>query len=305
MTTGLVLTTVLAVGIGLTLGLLGGGGTILAVPLLTYVAGMSPQEAIASSMFIIGITSLISVWTHARRGNVDWRTGMFFGGASMVGAFGGGLLGAQLPGAVLMVAFSIMMLATALAMVIKRKQPSQKLAPKKLPFLKIFLEGLVVGVITGMVGAGGGFLVVPVLVLLGGLSMPVAVGTSLLVIALKSFTGMAGYLTTVSIDWIPVLIITAVTVVGALFGSALGRRVPDTALKSAFGYFVLVMGITILFQELPPAFGMSAAAVIVALLSVLKLHTSRLKRATSSEVDEADCSDDENYQQKHPRRDEQ
>lgn len=94
------LAVLLAAGIGLSLGLLGGGGTILAVPLLTYVAGMTPQEAIASSMFIIGVTSLFSVWSHSRRGNVDWRTGLIFGSASMLGAFGGGLLGAQLPGTV-------------------------------------------------------------------------------------------------------------------------------------------------------------------------------------------------------------
>lgn len=272
MTTGLIVTMVLAVGIGLSLGLLGGGGTILAVPLLTYVAGMSPQEAIASSMFIIGVTSLISVRAHARRSNVRWRTGLIFGGASMVGAFGGGLLGSQLPGVVLMVAFSAMMLATALAMVLGRRTPRPTHAPPQLPITKIAVEGLVVGVVTGMVGAGGGFLVVPALVLLGGLSMPAAVGTSLLIIALKSFTGMAGYLTSVSIDWIPVLMITGVTVIGAVVGSVLSRYVPDKALKQAFGYFVLVMGVVVLLQELHPAVGISGAAAIVVLLIVLKLR---------------------------------
>lgn len=272
MTTGLIVTMVLAVGIGLSLGLLGGGGTILAVPLLTYVAGMSPQEAIASSMFIIGVTSLISVRAHARRSNVRWRTGLIFGGASMVGAFGGGLLGSQLPGVVLMVAFSAMMLATALAMVLGRRTPGPTHTPPQLPITKIAVEGLVVGVVTGMVGAGGGFLVVPALVLLGGLSMPAAVGTSLLIIALKSFTGMAGYLTSVSIDWIPVLMITGVTVIGAVVGSVLSRYVPDKALKQAFGYFVLVMGVVVLLQELHPGVGISGAAAIVVLLIVLKLR---------------------------------
>lgn len=275
MTTGLIVTLVLTVGVGLSLGLLGGGGTILAVPLLTYVAGMSPQEAIASSMFIIGVTALISVWTHARRGNVHWRTGLIFGVASMAGAFGGGVLGSQLPGVVLMVAFSITMLVTALAMVIDRRTPSAPKNEKKLPILKISVEGLAVGLVTGMVGAGGGFLVVPALVLLGGLTMPAAVGTSLLIIALKSFSGMAGYLTSVNIDWGPVLTITAVTVAGALVGSALSRHVPDEALKKAFGYFVLAMGVTVLLQELHVAFGAIAAAAIVVLLTLLRVRRRR------------------------------
>lgn len=272
MTTGLIIAMVLAVGIGLSLGLLGGGGTILAVPLLTYVAGMSAPEAIASSMFIIGVTALISAGAHARRGNVHWRTGLIFGGASMAGAFGGGLLGSQLSGVVLMVAFSIMMLATALAMLLGPRASEPAQPPPKLPIVKIAAEGVVVGVVTGMVGAGGGFLVVPALVLLGGLSMPAAVGTSLLIIAMKSFTGMAGYLTSVSIDWVPVLLITAVTVIGAVLGSRLSRFVPEKALQQGFGYFVLIMGVVVLIQELHPVFGMSAAAAIVVLLIVLRLR---------------------------------
>lgn len=294
MTTGLVVAMVLAVGIGLSLGLLGGGGTILAVPLLTYVAGMSPHEAIASSMFIIGVTALISVWSHARRGNVEWRIGLIFGSASMAGAFGGGMLGSHIAGGILMVGFSIMMLATALAMVVDRRGPTSANQRKRLPFLKITVEGLLVGVVTGMVGAGGGFLVVPALVLLGGLSMPVAVGTSLLIIALKSFTGMAGYLTSVSIDWVPVLMITGVTVAGALLGSLLSGYISDRALKKAFGYFVLVMGIVVLLQELHPVVGITAAAAIAGLLTVLWWQKRRrLVRSGTSEAGDASEGRDE------------
>lgn len=269
MSGGLILAMVLAVGIGISLGLLGGGGTILAVPLLTYVAGMPPKEAIAASMFIIGVTSAVSVLAHARRGNVQWRTGVIFGAAAMLGAFGGGLLGSQLPGVVLMVAFGIMMVATALAMILDRRARSAGGPRKKLPLVKILTEGLVVGLVTGMVGAGGGFLVVPALVLLGGLSMSAAVGTSLLIISMKSFTGLAGYLTSVSIDWAPVLIITGITVLGALIGAAFGKHVPEKALKKAFGYLVLAMGIVVFLQELPLAYGVGAAAVIVVLLGIL------------------------------------
>ncbi|WP_218221017.1 sulfite exporter TauE/SafE family protein [Nesterenkonia sp. Act20] len=281
MSGGLILAMVLAVGIGLSLGLLGGGGTILAVPLLTYVAGFPAHEAIAASMFIIGVTSLVSVIPHARRGNVQWRTGFIFGAAAMAGAFGGGLIGTQLPSVVLMVAFGIMMVATALAMILDRRAASVGGPKKKLPLGKIILEGLVVGLVTGVVGAGGGFLVVPALVLLGGLSMPAAVGTSLLIISMKSFTGLAGYLTDVSIDWGPVLMITAITVIGALIGSALGKHVPEKALKKVFGYLVLAMGIVVFLQELPLAYGAGAAALILALLGFLLYRRRAVRRATA------------------------
>ncbi|PRZ11878.1 sulfite exporter TauE/SafE family protein [Nesterenkonia sandarakina] len=283
MSGGLILAMVLAVGIGLSLGLLGGGGTILAVPLLTYVAGFPAHEAIAASMFIIGITSAVSVIPHARRGNVQWRTGFIFGAAAMAGAFGGGLLGSQLPSVVLMVAFGIMMVATALAMILDRRAKASGGPKKKLPLGKIIIEGLVVGLVTGMVGAGGGFLVVPALVLLGGLSMPAAVGTSLLIISMKSFTGLAGYLTSVSIDWVPVLMITAITVVGALIGSALGKHVPEKALKKAFGYLVLAMGIVVFLQELPLAYGVSAAVLILAVLVILLYRRRKAGRRATTE----------------------
>jgi len=270
----------LAVVIGLSLGLLGGGGTILAVPLLTYVAGMPPKEAIAASMFIIGVTSAVSVIAHARRGNVQWRTGFIFGAAAMLGAFAGGLLGSRLPGVVLMVAFGIMMVATALAMILDRRVKKTSEPVKKLPLGKILIEGLVVGLVTGMVGAGGGFLVVPALVLLGGLSMPAAVGTSLLIISMKSFTGLAGYLTSVSIDWVPVLIITGITVIGALIGTALGKYVPEKALKKAFGYLVLAMGVVVFLQELPLVYGVAAALAIIGLLGALMVRRRRAQLAS-------------------------
>lgn len=125
---------------------------------------------------------------------------------------------------------------------------------KHLPIGKIIIEGLVVGAVTGLVGAGGGFLVVPALALLGGLPMPVAVGTSLLVISMKSFAGLAGYLTTVTIPWALVLGVTATAMLGALIGARLTRVVPEKALRKGFGIFVLIMGIFVLSQELPQLF---------------------------------------------------
>lgn len=152
--------------VGLSLGLLGGGGSILTVPLLTYVAGMEPKEAIAASLFVVGTTSVLSTFAHARRGNVQWRTGLIFGGASMVGAFLGGLLGGFIPGVVLMIAFAVMMIATAAAMMRGRKKQGGGVSQKPLPLAKVLIEGLVVGLVTGLVGAGGGFLVVPALSLI-------------------------------------------------------------------------------------------------------------------------------------------
>lgn len=242
---------ILAIAIGLSLGLLGGGGSILTVPLLTYVAGMDPKEAIAASLFVVGVTSVVSTLPHARLGNVQWRTGLIFGAASMVGAFLGGLAGGRIPGVVLMIAFALMMIATAGAMLRGRKKVAGTGEKKHLPLGKILAEGLVVGLVTGLVGAGGGFLVVPALALLGGLAMPVAVGTSLLVISMKSFAGLAGYLTSVSLDWPLILAVTGMAVIGALIGARLTRVVPEQALRKGFGVFVLVMGFVVLAQELP------------------------------------------------------
>lgn len=260
--TALLITLVLAIGIGVALGMLGGGGTILAVPLLTYIAGMDPKQAIAASLFIVGITSAVSVVGQARRGLVRWRTGLTFGAASMVGAFAGGLLGGRLPSTVLMIAFAVMMLATAIAMLRSTRrasrmtdQPQATSRPRatdrpRRRWGMIALEGGGVGLVTGIVGAGGGFLVVPALALLGGLPMRAATATSLLVIAMKSFTGLGGYLTSVSIAWGPVLAITAVTVVGALVGTRVSARVPERLLRSIFGWMVLTLGTVMLLVEL-------------------------------------------------------
>lgn len=244
---------VLAVFVGLLLGLMGGGGSILMVPLLTYVAGLDAKEAIAGSLFVVGVTSLVSVGFHAKAGNVRWRTGLVFGAAGMVGAALGGVVGGFLPGTLLLIAFALMMLVTAWAMIRPRRTTAQAVPADHAPSRRlgrILLDGVAVGFVTGIVGAGGGFLVVPALVLLAGLPMSAAVGTSLLVIAMKSFAGLGGYLTSVSLDWPFLLAVTGVAVLGALAGVALVQRVPERALKTGFGWFVLVMGVVMLVTEL-------------------------------------------------------
>ncbi|MFD1214214.1 sulfite exporter TauE/SafE family protein [Arthrobacter sp. GCM10027362] len=267
MIVALTATLLLSVVIGLSLGLLGGGGSILTVPILTYVAGLDPKEAIAASLFVVGATSAVSAVDHARNGRVKWRTGLVFGAAGMAGAFAGGLLGGRIPGTVLMIAFAAMMVATSLAMIRGRKNTAAATGSGELPVVKVILEGLVVGLVTGLVGAGGGFLVVPALALLGGLAMPVAVGTSLVVITLKSFAGLGGYLTTVHLDWALVGAVTAAAILGSVIGSRLAGRIPEAALRKGFGLFVLAMGVFVLVQELPGTAGLAVgiAAAVLAL----------------------------------------
>jgi uncharacterized membrane protein YfcA len=250
-TAALTVTVVLAVGIGVTLGLLGGGGSILAVPLLVYVAGLPPKEAIATSLLVVGATSAVGVLPHARAHRVRWRTGLIFGAAGMTGAYAGGRLAAYIPGAVLLTGFALMMLATAIAMIRGRRTNPDKPVPHELPIPHVLADGIVVGLVTGLVGAGGGFLVVPALALLGGLPMTVAIGTSLLVIAMKSFAGLAGYLSSVHIHWPLAAAVTAAAIAGSLLGGRLAGRIPETVLRRAFGWFVVVMGVFVLAQQLP------------------------------------------------------
>lgn len=268
MTFTLVLTLLLAVLIGVSLGLLGGGGSILTVPILTYVAGLPPKEAIAASLFVVGTTSAVGAISHARGGRVRWRTGLIFGAAGMVGAFGGGILGGYIPGTVLMIAFAMVTLAAAVAMIRGRKGLDiDQARAGALPVLKILVMGLLVGLISGLVGAGGGFLIVPALALLGGLPISAAMGTSLMVIAMNSFAGLAGHLTSVSLDWALVGAVTLAAILGSLLGSRLAGRIPENVLRQGFGVFVLVMGAFVLVQELPGIAGTiaGAAAVLLAL----------------------------------------
>ncbi|WP_182169891.1 sulfite exporter TauE/SafE family protein [Flaviflexus equikiangi] len=249
----IVLALLLAALVGVSLGLLGGGGSILTVPILTYMVGMEPREAIASSLFIVGATSAVSAIGHAKAGRVRWRTGLIFGGAGMAGAFAGGLLGGLIPGAVLMVLFALMMIVTATAMIRGRSNTSDAPA-RTASATRVVIDGFAVGIATGLVGAGGGFLIVPALNLLGGLPMAVAVGTSLLVITMKSFAGLGGYLLSVSLDWPLLAAFTGTAIAASFLGVSLAGRLPERALRTGFGIFVLIMGVFVLAQELPALF---------------------------------------------------
>ncbi|HEY2197871.1 MAG TPA: sulfite exporter TauE/SafE family protein [Mycobacterium sp.] len=266
----------LAVLVGLVLGLLGGGGSILTVPLLAYVAGLDAKQAIATSLVVVGVTSAVGAISHARAGRVQWRTGLVFGVAGMAGAYAGGLLSRFVPGSVLLIGFAVIMIVTAIAMVRGRKQACGA-AEQRLPTHRVMIEGLAVGLVTGLIGAGGGFLIVPALALLGGLPMPVAVGTSLVVITMNSFAGLSGYLSSVRIDFGLAAAVTAAALFGALIGAQLTARVNADALRKAFGWFVLLMASLVLGREVHPEVGIATAGV-TALAALLMFACNRFAR---------------------------
>ncbi len=239
----------LSLFVGLALGMLGGGGSILTLPILKYAAGVPDKEAIAASLIVVGLTSAAAVVSHARQGNVDVRIGGIFAAAGAVGAYVGGLLAAWVPGTWLVRGFLLMMLGTGIAM-LRGRRDATPTPPASLPVVKIGLEGLVVGVVTGLVGAGGGFLVVPALALLGGLDMRKAVGTSLLVITIKSFTGYLGHASHEAVDVSLALMVSGGAIIGSFVGGWVAPRVPAERLRQAFGTFVLGMAAWMGWQEL-------------------------------------------------------
>lgn len=236
--------------IGLSLGLLGGGGSMLTVPILIYVLGIEAKSAIATSLLIVGVTSAAGVVAHARAGRVHFQRGILFGAAGMVGAYAGGRVAHHLPARLLLLAFAAMMIATAAAMLRGRAPEPAPASTAKLPIVRVLIQGVVVGGITGLVGAGGGFLVVPALALWGGLPMAIAIGTSLLVIAMQSLAGFAGYLGHVAIDMRLATLVGGTAIIGILIGGQLAGRVPQAALRKGFGWFVLAMALFLIGKQI-------------------------------------------------------
>jgi hypothetical protein len=236
----------LATAIGLSLGLLGGGGSILTVPVLVYVLGYAAKPAIAMSLLVVGVTSLIGAALHWRLGNVRVGMAFTFGLFAMVGAFVGAKLSVLLSGSVQLALLAVVMTAAAASMLRSRKEPESSASWR--PALLI-PAALGVGVLTGLVGIGGGFLVVPALVLLARVPMRQAVGTSLLVIAMNAASGFAGYLGTVDLDWSFLVGFTAAAVAGALAGATLIARVPQSALRHGFAALLLAVGGFVLYKN--------------------------------------------------------
>jgi uncharacterized membrane protein YfcA len=248
----LILGFAMALLVGLSLGLLGGGGSILTVPIFVYILDIEAKAAIAMSLAVVGGTSLVGALRHGQVGNVNGRVALIFGPVAMLGTYLGARLSVYFSGAMQLALFAVVMLVGAFFML--RESLAVLPTPRRpqrpgLAFALIVAEGLSVGVLTGLVGVGGGFLIVPVLVLLTGLPMKQAVGTSLLVIALKSFAGFAGYVGQVDVNWGFMAGFTAIAIVGIWIGAHLVQYVSQRALKGAFAVLLLVMGCWILYQN--------------------------------------------------------
>lgn len=246
----------LAALIGLSLGLLGGGGSILTVPVLVYVLGFAAKPAIAMSLPVVGITSLVGAGMHWRLGNVHVRSALTFGLLAMIGSFAGATLSVFVSGSLQLAMLGAVMLTAAAAMLRSPRGNDDVVSPPRNKLMVPVAVG--VGMLTGLVGIGGGFLVVPALVLLARVSMRKAVGTSLLVIAMNSASGFLGYVGKVDFDWAFLVRFIAVAVIGAVAGTTLVNRVPQVALKRGFGLFLLVMGGFVLYSN-RDAFSATAA----------------------------------------------
>ena len=243
-----------ALAIGLSLGLLGSGGSVLTVPVLVFLVGQEEKVAIAGSLAVVGSIALVGALPYLARGLVDFRSLLLFGMPGMAGTWLGAWLAAFVSGKVQLLVFGLVMLVAAALML--RRTPIITVAPGKRSAWKVIVDGLAVGMLTGFVGVGGGFLIVPALVLLGGLSMHRAVATSLAIIALKSFAGFWKYLDVLadrglSLDWTVLSVVTALGVIGSLVGNRLAVRLPHDLLKRGFGIFLILTAAFIIWQSAP------------------------------------------------------
>jgi len=250
---------------GVVLGLMGGGGSILTVPILVYLFALPPMIATGYSLFVVGMTALIGSIIYVRKDEVDFRTGIAFALPSILGLnISRGVIIPLVPTVVthvgkytvtkeilVMLTFAVIMMAASYSMIKKKNEKTPVKMSSMLRFAILSVQGLLVGMIAGFVGAGGGFLIIPVLVFVAGLTMRMAVGTSLMVIAFQSLLGFAGDVVRgLRVDWALLGAVAIFAVVGIALGSGLSQKVKEQKLKVAFGWFVLVMGVGILTEQL-------------------------------------------------------
>lgn len=248
--------------IGITLGLIGGGGSILTVPVFVYLLGIDPHVATAYSLFVVGTSSLAASVQNARKKRISYKTGLVFAFPAFVVVF---LIRKYLLPAIpeeifhwgdfvlhksvaIMLFFAIVMLLASISMIRGRREISEEL-PESYNYPVIFLQGIVVGCITGMVGAGGGFLIIPALVFLAKLPIKQAVATSLMVISINSLFGFFGDVQSIRIDWSFLLLFTGFAIAGVIVGTFFNSRIDSNKLRKIFGWFVLAMGIFIILRE--------------------------------------------------------
>lgn len=250
--------------IGVVLGLIGGGGSILTVPVLVYLLGVNPVTATAYSLFVVGSSALVGAVKNMQKKQVAYRTAIVFAIPAFIAVYGTrkflvpaipqhivNIWGVEITkNLAIMLFFAFIMILASVSMIREQKakpEPSEKV---KYNYPLIIVEGVIVGVLTGIVGAGGGFLIIPALVLLAKLPMKKAVATSLLIIAIKSLIGFIGDIQNMEIDWYFLMIFTSLSILGIFLGVYLNRFINGKKLKKGFGWFVLVMGIYIVWKEL-------------------------------------------------------
>jgi uncharacterized protein len=251
--------------IGISLGLIGGGGSILTVPVLVYLFGVSPVLATAYSLFIVGATSLFGALPKYKSGEVNVKTAFIFGLPSIAAVYiTRAFIVPAIPNTVfnigeftvsksllMMLLLAVLMVFASVSMISNNKSSGiEPTGQQQFNYPMILLEGAVVGMLTGLVGAGGGFLIIPALVLFSKLPMKQAVGTSLLIIAAKSLIGFTGDLGKAAMDWKLLLTVTALAIAGIFIGNRLSKKISADSLKKGFGWFVLIMGIYIIIKEL-------------------------------------------------------
>lgn len=241
--------------VGLSLGLLGSGGSILTVPVLIYLAGEQEKVAIAESLGIVGAISFAGFIPYALKQQVHWRSVILFGIPGMIGTYGGAMIAGYVSGTFQLMLFAAVMLVAAVMMFTDDKKTLGDDISISHAWWKIVLEGLAVGVLTGLVGVGGGFLIVPALVILGGLPMSLAVGTSLLIIALKSFSGFFKYMDVLAsldlaMNWNLILVFSLIGAVGSLVGKTVGAKISSENLKKGFAVFLICMGGYIIYMNI-------------------------------------------------------
>lgn len=250
----MVLTWLGALAVGLSLGLLGSGGSILTVPILVYVAGEPAKLAIGASLAIVGAIALAGAANYARQGLVDWRFVLYFGLPGVVATYAGAWISHYVSGALQLVVFAATMGLASYTM-LRRARTAQEARPAR-HFAWLLAAGIGIGLLTGFVGVGGGFLFVPALVILGGLSMHRAVGTSLAIIVLNSASGFYKHFElltaeSVRIPWLVIGVFAGIGIVGSVVGNIAARRLEHAHLRRIFGVFLLAMCGYILWRSLP------------------------------------------------------
>jgi hypothetical protein len=248
----LLLDTLLGFTIGLSLGLLGGGGSILTVPALVYLIGQTPQVAVTTSLAIVGANSALGAYFHRTQGTLNWRVALFFGGTGMIIAYFAAGLSKQFPPDVLMVAFAGLMLLIGVLLIMRKHPQTPHASPDlELQLWKVVASGGVVGLLTGILGVGGGFLIVPALVMLVGLPMHHAVGTSLVVIAMNSAAGFLGHVGGEPLDMTLIIVFAAAGLAGTFAGTRLGKRLNPAWLRAAFAVFIIGLALFLLVDNVP------------------------------------------------------